>query len=146
MTGDTGALIWERTRTFSLKNWPFAVLMLLLAGVAATPFVMMEKPLGAVILGGVVLALAPLFYVIEFATGPHLDAVYERGVRWNRGTREGFVEWNRLTFDSKIEQGEDGDIVREWFNVDGEADVSVIKIMGLSRDARDLMRERLKLP
>jgi hypothetical protein len=88
-------------RTMSLGNWPFLVLLLVIATASSTSFILDRNWLGVAAMFGILFGF-PLFiggleHLPELLGGRVLLAVTARGIVWGRLWQRGFIPWANLT-------------------------------------------------
>ena len=97
---DHGIEVFTFQRTMSFGNWPFLVLILLLAGAASTSLIIDGDWKGVGLVFGAVCAV-PLFvgavqFLPELFGARVLVGVFAHGIVWARLWRRGFIAWSNL--------------------------------------------------
>ena len=84
----------------SLGNWPFLVLLLILAGVGSAPLILDANWVGVALVAGAVLAtplmVLALQFVPELLGARVLVGVYAKGIVWSRLWSRDFIPWSNL--------------------------------------------------
>ena len=101
MTDSThGGVLKNFPRTFSIKNWPFMVLLMILAGIPATFFWLDGNPKAALYVFAGVVGVAFIFPLVqvglELFGAESIAAIHEQGIVVRRLTQESFVPWAQV--------------------------------------------------
>ncbi len=97
---DRGLEVFTFHRTMSFGNWPFLVLVLILAGVASTPLLLDGNWFAVALVAGAVLAMPFMVFVLQYfpeLLGERvLVGVYAKGIVWSRLWMRDFIPWSNL--------------------------------------------------
>lgn len=106
---DRGIEVFTFHRTMSFGNWPFLVLLVILAGVGSSPLIIDGNWKGVALVAGAVLAMPFMVLVVQFfpeLLGDRvLVGVYAKGIAWSRLWRRDFIPWANLERASEDPRG-----------------------------------------
>jgi hypothetical protein len=97
---ERGMEVFAFHRTMSLGNWPFLVLLLVIATAASTSFILDRNGLGVAAMFGILfgfpLVIGAIEHLPELLGGRVLLGVTARGIVWGRLWQRGFIPWSNL--------------------------------------------------
>lgn len=140
MDSERGIEVFVFHRTMSFGNWPFLVLILIIATAASTSFILDGKWVGVALVFGSVCAIPLVTAVVQFLPelfgARVLVGVYARGVVWARLWQRGFIPWANL---EQVGPGE-----RLWQVNERRGAGKPISLTSVTNDAAiDFIAERL---